>query len=194
MDVTQLIIPFCTGIGLAAATGFRVFIPLLITGLAMRFGGERFFLPGSEFLWLTSDSALTTFVVAAFVEMLAYKIPWLDHGLDVLMTPLAISVGSMLVAVFLKDIQDPVVKYSLAVIFGGGATGIFQGSTIVGRIFSTKTTGGLANPIFSFLEAVFSILVSLFAIFLPIFCILVLVLIFIYFLNKRPLAAKSLKV
>src|SRR5215510_11044732 len=51
----ESILAIAIGIGLAAATGFRVFLPLLIAGAAARWGG----LPlASGFQWLSSTSAL----------------------------------------------------------------------------------------------------------------------------------------
>ena len=67
------------GIGLAAATGFRVFLPLLIAGLAAHFGH----LPLSEnFTWLGSTPALITLGTAAAAEIVAYYVPGVDHALD----------------------------------------------------------------------------------------------------------------
>jgi hypothetical protein len=39
MDVSiESLLSIALGLGLAAATGFRIFVPLLIAGLAARFG------------------------------------------------------------------------------------------------------------------------------------------------------------
>ncbi len=59
------------GIGLAAATGFRIFIPLLLVGLAARFD----MLPlGESFQWLSTTPALLTLGTAAVLETLGYYI------------------------------------------------------------------------------------------------------------------------
>ena len=56
MDVSiESLLSIALGLGLAAATGFRIFVPLLIAGLAARFG----YLPlGDGFQWLASTPAL----------------------------------------------------------------------------------------------------------------------------------------
>ena len=75
------------GIGLAAATGFRVFLPLLIAALAARFGH----LPLNDtFGWLATAPALFTLGSAAVLETLAYYIPGVDHALDVIASPVAV--------------------------------------------------------------------------------------------------------
>ena len=72
------------GIGLSASTGFRVFIPLLVAGVASRIG----LLPlGESFAWMSSIPALISFGVAAVVEVLAYYIPLVDNLLDNIATP-----------------------------------------------------------------------------------------------------------
>ena len=74
------------GVGLAAATGFRVFLPLLVAALAARFGN----LPLNDtFAWLASAPALFTLGAAAVLETLAYYIPGVDHALDVIAGPAA---------------------------------------------------------------------------------------------------------
>src|SRR4029453_10700721 len=89
-DSFDLLFSVALGIGLAAATGFRVFIPLLVAGLAARAG----WLPLTEsFAWLHSTPALVALGTAAVLETLAFYIPGLDHLLDVLAGPLAVVAG-----------------------------------------------------------------------------------------------------
>ena len=51
-------------------------------------------------------------------------------------------------------------------IAGGSVSGVIQLGTVATRAISTGTTGGLANPIISLLEAVASILCILISLFL----------------------------
>ena len=86
----ELFTSILIGLGLAAACGFRVFVPLLIAGLAARFGG----LPVvGGFGWLGSTPALVAFSVATGVEIIGYYVPWIDNLLDALATPTAIAAG-----------------------------------------------------------------------------------------------------
>jgi hypothetical protein len=159
------------GIGLAAATGFRIFLPLLIAGLAARFG----YLPlGDGFQWLASPTALVTLGTAAVFETLAYCIPGVDHLLDVLASPATLAAGVVASAAVMVDVP-PAVMWPVAVIAGGGVAGLTKGSTALLRAKSGALTGGLANPVISTVETVGAIGVALFAIVLPVLTLVALV-------------------
>jgi hypothetical protein len=151
------------GIGLSAACGFRVFVPLLGMSLAAH-SGYVTLSPGFE--WLGTQEALIAFSTATVIEIAAYYIPWLDNTLDALMTPLAVVAGTILTASLLGDIS-PFLKWALAIIAGGGVSAIVQGGTVALRAASSGATGGLANLVVSTIELVGSILVTVFAILLP---------------------------
>ncbi len=128
------------GIGLAAAAGFRVFLPLLALSLASR-GGLVPLAPGFE--WLGTPEAVAILSAATLIEVAAYAIPGLDHLLDALATPLALIAAVVLSAGVLTDLP-PVLKWSLVVI-AGGAAGLVQASTVLLRLKLGALTFGLAN-------------------------------------------------
>lgn len=151
MDTTPEMMPLVSmaiGLGLAAAAGFRVFVPLLALGLASRQGWLAL-APGFE--WAASTPALIAFGTATVVEVLAYHVPFLDHLLDVIATPSAIAAGTLASAAVLTDLP-PVVKWSIAVLAGGGAAGLVQTATVLARVGSTTFTGGLGNFLFASFE------------------------------------------
>lgn len=154
----------CMGIGLAAAVGFRVFLPPLVLGAAAALGMVE--LPES-LEWLASGLALTAFSAALLLELGAYAIPWVDHLLDMITTPLAVVAGTLLAASFLAELP-PLLQWTLAIVAGGGASATTQGVTTAGRGASTVTTGGLANPLVSLGEAVASLVTTILTIFVPI--------------------------
>jgi hypothetical protein len=157
------------GIGLAAATGFRIFAPLLIAGLAARFG----YLPlGDGFEWLASTPALLALGTAAVLETLAYFIPGVDHALDVLAGPATLAAGVVASAAVMTDIP-PAVMWPVAVIAGGGAAGLTKGSTALLRAKSGAMTGGLANPVVATVETVGATGVAILAIVVPALCLVV---------------------
>jgi len=63
------IVSIAAGLGLAAASGFRAFVPLLLMSLAAR-GGLLTLTPGME--WVASDAALLALATATIAEILAY--------------------------------------------------------------------------------------------------------------------------
>ncbi len=167
----ESLIGIALGIGLAAATGFRIFVPLLIAGLAARFG----YLPlGEGFQWLASTAALVTLGTAAVFETLAYYIPGVDHALDVIASPATLAAGAVASAAVMIDVP-PSVMWPVAVIAGGGAAGLTKGSTALLRAKSGALTGGLANPVVSTVETVGATGVALFAIVLPILTLVAVV-------------------
>ena len=170
----QLLLPISLGVGLAAAAGFRVFLPLLVMGLAVKAG----YVPVSEnFQWVATTPALLMLVVAAITEIVAYYVPVLDNLLDGIAAPTAIGAGIAMSYAVLGDLP-PMLKWTLAIIAGGGAAAATQGATTLLRGTSTLTTGGIGNPVIATFEIIAAILMSLLAIVFPYLAILA-ILIFI---------------
>lgn len=159
------------GIGLSASTGFRVFIPLLVAGLASHFG----ILPlGESFSWMGSVPALICFGVAAVVEVLAYYIPFVDNLLDTIATPLSIGAGTLLMtSVFPSDSEW--MKWTVGFIVGGGAAAAIQSGSALTRLFSSKFTAGAGNPVVSTGEGVAATGFSILSLFIPLAVAIVLV-------------------
>jgi hypothetical protein len=172
--VTLFAIPM--GIGLSAACGFRVFVPLLVMNLASRLG---YLYLGSGFEWIGSTPATVIFATATIAEVLAYYIPWLDHLLDVIATPAAIIAGMVATASVVTNVS-PLLKWTLALIAGGGAAALVQGATSTLRLKSTALTGGLGNPVIATGEWIGAVITALLAIAVPLICLaLILLLIFL---------------
>ncbi len=152
------------GISLSAASGFRVFVPLLTLSAAAVIG--HIDLP-TNFDWIENPQALTVFAVASALEIGGYYIPWFDHFLDVAATPAAILVGTIVTASLAPD-MNPLVQWTLALAAGGGTAGITKGLMNLLRATSTATSGGLANPIVATVELVVAVALSMLAITLPV--------------------------
>jgi hypothetical protein len=168
------------GIGLAAATGFRVFLPLLVAALAARYGH----LPLNDtFAWLESTPALFTLGSAAVLETLAYYIPGVDHALDLVAGPAAVVAGVVASASVMTDVPAAVL-WPLAIIAGGGVAGLTKGSTAVVRAKSAALTGGLANPAVSTAETIGATGIALLAILVPLICI-ALVAVLLYWSARK---------
>ncbi len=136
------------GVGLAAAVGLRVFLPLMIVSLAAYSGHLTL---SSGFTWLGTPPALMMLSVATALEILGYYIPGLDNLLDAIATPAALIAGTVVSAAVMTDLP-PIVKWSTAVIAGGGAAGLTQTLTALLRTKSTLLTGGLGNPVIASAE------------------------------------------
>ncbi len=170
--LSETLLGIAVGIGLSAACGFRVFVPLLVMNLAT-ITGHLHLAPGFE--WIGSDYATIAFGTATIVEILAYYIPWLDHVLDLIASPAAIIAGMVVTASVVMDIS-PFLKWTLAIIAGGGAAAIVQGVTVTLRTKSSALTAGMGNVLVSSVELVGSIVTALLAMIVPILCLVLLAL------------------
>lgn len=171
MSAFELLVSVALGVGLAAATGLRVFLPMLVVSAAAYTGH----LPlGDSFAWLGTPLALIMLGVAAIAEILAYYIPGVDNLLDTLATPAAFVAGTVVSAAVMTDLP-PMVKWTTAVIAGGGVAGLTQGVTAALRANSTVLTGGFGNAVISTTELGGSLLVSLLALVAPVLAFLLII-------------------
>lgn len=159
------------GLGLSAACGFRIFVPLTIMSLLAAIGWLG--LP-PELVWAATPVALTGLLAATFIEIGAYYVPWIDNLLDTVATPAAMAAGTLLTFGFAPEI-DPFAQWGLALIAGGGLAGTVQVATVAARAASSATTGGLGNPIVATLEGLAATLLALLSLLLPMIAMLAVV-------------------
>jgi hypothetical protein len=80
--------------------------------------------------------------------------------------------------------MSPFLKWTLALIAGGGIAGLVQGMTVILRAKSSVSTAGIGNPLVSTLELVGSIITALLAIFVPILCLALIAFLCIFVIRK----------
>ena len=166
------------GIGLAAASGFRVFLPLFVLSLAAKLGGNYINIDES-WMWIGNTSTLITLSVAMLVEVGAYYIPIIDNTLDTIAIPLAAIAGTFAVGVTLPEMNE-VATWTLAIIAGGGTAATISGTTAAVRAVSTTTTAGAGNFLVNTGETFSSILLTIAAfVFAPLAFILVLFVLYV---------------
>lgn len=177
------------GIGLAAATGLRVFLPMLIMSAAAYTGH----LPLTDgFAWLGTPQALIMLGVAAIIEVVAYYVPGVDNLLDTIATPAALIAGTIVSAAVLTD-MPPMLKWTTAIIAGGGIAGITQGATAAVRAKSTVMTAGFGNAALATAELGGSALLSIIALAAPLIALLLVATLLwaVYRLYRKLTAARS---
>lgn len=188
MSDFDIALSIALGIGLAAATGFRVFLPMLVMSAAAYTGHLQL---ADSFAWLGTPSALTLLGVAALAEILAYYIPGVDNLLDALATPAAVIAGTLVAAAVVTELP-PLVKWSTAIIAGGGIAGLTQSTTALLRAKSTLFTGGLGNPVVATGELGGALVLSLLALAAPFAALtLVIVLLWLAFRWLRQIARRE---
>jgi hypothetical protein len=168
------------GLGLAAACGFRIFVPAFVLSIAAHSGAVHL---SSGFAWIGSTPALIVLGVATVLEVGAYYIPVVDNLLDSIATPAAVLAGVLLSSAMMGDI-DPWLRWSLATIAGGGLAAAVQIPTAATRGVSTASTAGLGNSLVSTGEAVASTAMSVLAVLWPLL-IPIAVLAVVWFLYRR---------
>ena len=177
MDV---LVATATGIVLAASAGLRAFMPLFAAGVAARTLGWDL---APRMQWLSSDAALLVFGIATVVEVVADKIPLLDHALDAVHTILGPIAGAVAgLSVWLHF--PPVVAAVLALVIGVPVAGGVHVFAATARIKSTVLTGGSMNPVASLIEDVLSVGAIALAVLVPLIA-LALVVALLIVLGRR---------
>lgn len=167
------LIAACLGLGLAAATGLRAFLPLLLVAVLARFHvlGLDF---GDRFDWLSSNTALIALSVAVVAELLLDKIPVVDSLMDTVMT-LVRPVLAVVLVMAAFDHADPALMPLLALIAGPAAL-FSHGGKALTRPVVTTATGGLGNPVASVLEDIWSVILVGLALLAPLLIPVALIL------------------
>jgi Domain of unknown function (DUF4126) len=186
--MTATIISIFLGIGLAASTGFRVFVPLLVLSIATHYG----YVPvGETFSWIGSIPAIICLLIATVLEVGAYYFPFIDNLLDTISVPLASIAGTIAMAATLVDL-DPMLTWGLAIIAGGGTASAISATTAATRAASSIKTAGLANPVVATTEVATASFLSITAITFPVIaCIIVLFTIFLLYKLYKKFSLKK---
>jgi hypothetical protein len=167
MDVATLseFLPaLALAIALAASAGLRAWLPLLLAGGLARAGVLDL---GDSFSFLASNEALVLFGVATVIELVGDKVPAIDHALDAIGTPIRPAAGALLAASVLGTVSDPLTALVLGTAVGAPSALVPHAAKTALRTVSTTLTGGLANPVLSFLEDAISLITFTLAVLVP---------------------------
>lgn len=168
------------GIGLSAASGFKVFVPLLLISAANLSGNLEL---SREFAWLGSQPAFMVFLTASILEVSAYFIPGLDNLLDNIEGPAAFVAGTVITASFIGE-MTPLLRIILSIIAGGGTASAVQFSTASARSASTIFTLGTANSSINIFETITSAVISVLSLVYPYLVIIIILTLSIFFVKK----------
>jgi hypothetical protein len=172
-----ILLSIALGLGLSAACGFRIFVPMLVVSIAARSGHLTL---SEGWLWLASTPALVAFSTATVLEIVAYYIPLVDHFLDMVAAPVAAVAGAVVAAAVFVEIS-PLLKWTLAIVAGGGAASVVHVGKTVARAGISIPTFGMGNWLVSTGEIISAFGVSVLSLLMPI-------LGFIFFLGLAVLA------
>jgi len=169
MQEVTIIMATLMGISLAAASGFRVFLPPFLLSLAARFNVVWFLdidLIGTQFEFFTSTLSIVVLGIATVAEFAAFYAPWIDNALDTIATPASIMAGVAMTAIVLEG-NDPIIQWAIAIVAGGGVAATIQSATVATRGLSSTFTFGLGNSAVATGENVASVALTLIAILIP---------------------------
>jgi len=177
----DMLFAICVGIGLSAACGFRVFMPMLVLSAATKFGGVHL---NPNFEWLGSWTALAAFASATVLEAGSYYVPWVAHAVSVAAVPAAVLAGTLATAAQIDGIH-PLAQWSSSLLVGGGIAGGVQMLNIGARAASTITTAGIGNPIVSLGQGLMAFVLAVTAVVAPLFIVLLIVAIVTVIIRRR---------
>ena len=184
MDEAGIVIAAFMGISLAAASGFRVFLPPFLMSLAVKVNLIDIDLVGTQFEFFTSTPAIIILGIATVAEFAAFYTPWIDNILDTIATPAAVLAGIGVTAISLEG-SEPIIQWAIAVIAGGGMSPIIQTATVATRGISSTFTLGVANPVVATSENIASVALTIIAILFPILAIVFAVLLALLLISRR---------
>jgi len=187
--MSETILAIALGLGLAAACGFRVFVPLFALSLA---GASGHVALAESWTWVGSTPAVICFGVATILEIGAFYFPLVDNLLDTVATPAAVVAGAVATASCVTDLS-PLMRWAVAIIAGGGAAGVVQVVTVKARLATAALTGGTLNPVVSTLENGSAIFLSVLGVLVPVVALglAVTMVFFIWRWSRRKAAAAA---
>ena len=171
-----------TGTGLAASAGLNAYIPLLTMGLLARYT-DAINLPGG-WQWLSNGWVIAILAVLLAVEVVADKIPVVDHVNDIVQTVvrptaggLAFGAGSAPETVTVSDPGAFFGSHQWVPIAAGVVIALcVHGVKAASRPVVNATTAGVGAPVASTAEDFSSVILSVLAIVLPVLVLAGLVL------------------
>jgi hypothetical protein len=151
--------------GLSASAGLNAYIPLLVVGLLARYTDYIKLTPPWD--TLSDPWVLLVLAVLLLVEIIADKIPAVNHLNDVVQSVIRPVAGAILFAASAHVITN--IHPVLAMICGLFVAGAVHGAKALAiRPAVTVTTGGTANPVVSTVEDILATVLSIIAVLIPV--------------------------
>lgn len=182
----QLLLGVFSAFGLSASAGVNAYIPLLVVGVVAHYWPDTLKLSQPWDL-LANPWILILLGVLVIIEMLADKVPAVNHINDLIQTIVRPVAGAIAFAASAKVITDihPVLALACGLLVAGT---VHVAKSAVIRPVVTATTGGVGNVPVSIAEDIASTIVSVLAILLPIIMgvlLVILAALVLWWLSKR---------
>ena len=162
-----------TSLGLSSAAGLNAYLPLLVVALVARF--THWITLKEPYDLLTNEGVIATLVVLLIIEVVIDKIPAIDTINDTIQTFVRPVAGAILFAANSNVIGD--VHPALALICGLVLASGVHAAKATTRPVVTGISGGLLNPLVSFLEDILSAIITMLSILVPALIALLLLIV-----------------
>lgn len=174
-----------TAFGLSASAGLNAYIPLLLVGLLARY--TNFIKLSSPWDTLANPWIVLMLCLLVIIEMLADKIPVVNHINDLIQTLIRPAAGAIAFAASANVVTDinPVLALASGLLIAGSVHVAKAGAV---RPMVTATTGGVGNVPVSIAEDIVSAVLSFLAIVVPILVgtlLIIFAAFLIYWLYRR---------
>jgi len=181
----ELLTGIFTAFGLSASAGLNAYIPLLLVGLLARY--TNLIHLNQPWDTLANPWIILLLCVLVIIEMLADKVPAVNHVNDLVQTLIRPAAGAIAFAASANVVTDvsPVLALAAGLLVAGTVHVAKAGAV---RPVVTATTGGAGNIPVSIAEDVVSTLLSFLAIVVPVLVgtlMIVLAAFLIYWLYRR---------
>jgi len=154
---------FLAGVGLSSTAGLNAYLPLVILALADRFTGVVDL--DQPYDLLSSTWGIVVLLLVLPIELIADKVPRLDHLNDLLHTAVRPASGAILFMALASE--DDRIHPVLCMLLGLLIAGAVHWFKTTNRPAITVRTRGLGNPFLSMIEDGLVIVVGILAVFVP---------------------------
>lgn len=178
------LVAILTAFGVSAPAGLNAYLPLLIVGVTARF--TSLITLNEPFTWLTNEWVLVTLTLLLGLEILADKIPGVDHLNDLVNTVVRPTAGAIVFAASSNVFGE--VHPAFAIVLGALVAGSVHAVKATARPVVTTLTAGVVNPLVSVVEDVVAAVTTIVAIVAPIVLLavaLALALLLVLLLRRR---------
>ena len=182
----QLLTGIFTAFGLSASAGLNAYIPLLVVGLIGHYFPNLMTLT-QPWDTLANGWIILLLCILVIIEMLADKVPAVNHINDLIQTVVRPAAGAIAFAASANVVTEisPVLALACGLLVAGT---VHVAKAGVVRPMVTATTGGAGNTPVSIAEDVLSTVLSILAVILPVLIgtlLVVLASFIVYWLYKR---------
>jgi uncharacterized membrane protein len=178
----DMLLGIFTAFGLSASAGLNAYIPLLVVGVIAHY--TDWINLSNPWDLLANPWVLIVLGILVIIEMLADKVPAVNHINDAIQTFIRPTAGAIAFAASANVITDvsPVLALICGLLVAGSVHAV---KSVAVRPVVTATTGGAGNVPVSIAEDIFSTVMSVLAILVPILVVVLLIVTVVLFIQWR---------